>query len=139
MPAGRPTKYDKTYLKTVKLLADLGATTEQIAEFLEVNPDTIYEWANKHPEFSETMRGAKSQVDEEVELALLKRAKGYLRTVERVGKDGEIIPCMEELPPEVNACKLWLINRQPKRWRDKQEVEHSGDLTVNLTLYTKTK
>ena len=38
----------------------------------------------------------------------------------------------EVVLPDVTACRLWLLNRRPGQWRDKQEVEHSGDLTISL-------
>lgn len=139
MPAGRPTKYTKALLKSVKLLSELGATTEQIAEFIDVNPDTIYEWTKVYPEFSETIKGGKSKYDDEIEESLAKRAKGYHRTIERVSKDGGVIPCLEEVPPDVTAIKFWLTNRRAGRWKEKQEVQHSGEITVNLNLFTKTK
>ena len=37
-------------------------------------------------------------------------------------------------PPQVGAIKLWLSNRQPKKWRDTQQVEVSGSLGVSRPL-----
>ena len=34
----------------------------------------------------------------------------------------------KELPPNEGAAMLYLKNRYPDRWRDKQEIEHSGNI-----------
>jgi len=53
-----------------------------------------------------------------------------------LGKDGEPVyaPCAEHLAPDVGAIKLWLLNRQPQRWRDRHEVAMS--LTIEEQLAT---
>ena len=53
----RPTKYKKEFCeKLVKHLSD-GFSFESFAGLVDVCEDTIYEWCNKHPEFSEAKRG----------------------------------------------------------------------------------
>ncbi|QAT40847.1 HNH endonuclease [Clostridium sp. JN-9] len=37
----------------------------------------------------------------------------------------------KEVPPDVTAQIFWLKNRKPGQWRDKQDIEHSGNMTVN--------
>lgn len=136
---GRPTKYEgeKTIKYAVKL-ANLGATNDQIADFLEVNVDTLYEWGEKHPEFSESLKRAKEIHDDQlVEKSLLKRATGYIRTIERLDKDGCAVACQEELPPDPTSMIFWLKNRQPQKWRDRQELEHSGNLSVIVNVNKK--
>jgi hypothetical protein len=32
---------------------------------------------------------------------------------------------VEHIPPDVGAIKLWLTNRAPADWREKQEHEHN--------------
>lgn len=63
-PEGRPTKYipEIIYPKIDQYLAMCGRenmelpTVEGLANHLEVNPDTIYEWDKVHPEFSEYLK-----------------------------------------------------------------------------------
>jgi hypothetical protein len=33
-------------------------------------------------------------------------------------------------PPDTAAASLWLRNRQPAKWRDKTDVEHSGGISL---------
>jgi hypothetical protein len=77
-----------------------------------VAPSTFYEWQIKHPEFRESILKGKRNADAEVAYGLYKRACGYITA------DGK------EIPPDPTAIQFWLKNRQPKLWRDKQEIEH---------------
>ena len=142
MPGGRPTKYDK--VNTPKLayaMALAGRTDDQIAEFLEVNRDTLYDWKKKYPEFSDALKSGKEEPDDLVERSLLARATGYTFDSEKIvvlsmgqglGSETERVPIKEHCPPDVTAQIFWLKNRRPDRWRDKQEVEHTGGISVTL-------
>jgi hypothetical protein len=39
---------------------------------------------------------------------------------------------MEYLPPDPGAAKLWLVNRQPDRWRDTSKVEVEASAKVEI-------
>jgi len=132
---GRPTKYKEEYAQQAFGLAKLGAKDTDLAEFFNVNPDTITEWKRVHEPFSVALSSGKEHFDSEtIENSLRKRATGMTRTVERVGKNGEVIPCIEELPPDPTSMIFWLKNRRPDRWRDKQEHELSGTIGVTPVL-----
>ncbi len=57
--AGQPTKYHKGAGEKVLEGARLGKTIEMIADEMDVHKDTLYEWAKKHPEFSDAMKRAR--------------------------------------------------------------------------------
>ena len=42
--------------------------------------------------------------------------------------EGQVIRAqiVEHVPPDVGAIKLWLGNRRPDKWRDKQEAALTG-------------
>ena len=70
--------------------------------------------------------------------ALLKRALGYDYTEERVEvskengkKSVKTTQTVKHVPPDTTAQIFWLKNRRPDRWRDKQQLEHSGSVDVN--------
>ena len=131
---GRPTKYKPEYCKQAAKLCELGATDADLAEFFEVTESTINLWKLEHSNFSESTVAGKTNHDAEIELALARRAKGFMRVKQVFGPEGTIEMLQEEVPPDTNACSLWLRNRQPQRWRDKQEVEHSGELKLAPAL-----
>lgn len=137
-PGGQPTKFKQEFVEQGQHLARLGFTSQQLADFFKVHIDTLYEWFKVYPGFSETIKSAKDDHDSDlVETSLLKRARGFKRIVQRLSKDGDIIDTEEEVPPDATSMIFWLKNRQQKRWRDKQELEHSG--AVNLTAVIKDK
>ena len=118
-----------------------GLTDEQIAARIGITTSTLYDWKNKYSEFSEALKRGKEVVDIEVENALLKRALGYDYTEERVerSQDGgkkslKTVQMVKHIPPDTTAQIFWLKNRRPDRWRDKQQIEHSGTLEVENPL-----
>jgi len=131
---GRPTKYKPEYVKLAKDYTELGATLEQIARFFEVDVASVNRWIEAHPEFRDAIKETRELADSKVEQSLYKRACGLHKTVEKITKDGEIIAVKEEVPPDTAAAFIWLKNRKPKEWRDKQEVEHSGEVGVTLNI-----
>ena len=110
---GRPTKYRPQYVEQGRKLCFLGATDPELADFFEVSLDSIKEWKNVHPEFSAALKEGKDSRDGQVERSLLRRAMGD-----------------EKYPPDTTACIFWLKNRQPAKWRDKREEEHSGTISL---------
>lgn len=130
---GRPTKYDDKYPKQAYKLCLLGATDIELANFFEVCEDTINEWKRVYSEFSVSIKKGKDQADSEVAHKLFKRATGYAHEdVDIKMFEGQIIQTKltKHYAPDTTAAIFWLKNRQPKTWRDKQEVEHSGALAI---------
>ena len=129
-----------------------GLIDEQIANNIGIHPSTIYDWKKKYPEIAEALKRGKEVIDRQVENALLKRALGYKYdevTQERIFKrdakgdfetdsNGEPIAEMvetkrvtKEVVPDTTAQIFWLKNRKPQQWRDKQEIDHSGNVNIN--------
>lgn len=129
MPAGRPTAYKEEYAELAYKFSLLGATDVKMAEFFGVTEDTLRAWKNRHPEFLGSITRGKAQADAEVADRLYQRAKGYTHPEEKIfNNNGEILRAqtLKHYPPDTQAASLWLRNRQPKIWRDKQEIEHTG-------------
>jgi hypothetical protein len=42
------------------------------------------------------------------------------------------VPYVEHYPPDTNAASLWLRNRQPDKWRDRQQVDVTGTIEHRL-------
>lgn len=108
-----------------------GLIDEQIAENAGITPSTLYEWKKKYPDISEALKKGKEIVDIQVENALLKRALGYSykETKTEGTADGDkVTVTVKEVVPDTTAQIFWLKNRRPDRWRDKQDIEHSGQI-----------
>ncbi len=142
-------KYD-THVKPKLLLIEAwardGLTDEDIYKNLDISHDSFYKYKKEHPELTEALKRGKEEVDVIVENSLFKRALGY--DFEEVTQEPLFNPVTGEpildadgnqkiavtkivrkqVVPDTTAQIFWLKNRKPKEWRDKQELEHSGDL-----------
>lgn len=138
---GRPSKYQPEYAEQAIKLCLLGATDAQLADFFKVSVSTLNLWKIEHPEFSASIKTPKSEADKRVERSLYLRANGYehddvdIRVI-----DGQVIqtPIRKHYPPDTGAAIFWLKNRNPDKWREKQELEHSGSVTVEITRFADT-
>lgn len=139
---GRPTKYRETYIDQAKMLCLMGFTDQQLATFFGVSEKTINTWKEKYPKFLQSIKEGKAQFDEKkVEKALLDRALGVVKTTNKFKaipvKDDEgnvtgsemvlVERIEEEVPSDVRALQIWLYNRDPERWRQKQEIHVTGE------------
>ena len=112
----RETKYIKygwdEKLEVIEGWARDGLTDEQIASKMGINPDTLYKYKKRYPEFSEALKKGKEVIDRQVEKVLLEKA----------------------IEGNMTAIIFWLKNRKPNTWRDRQEhkVEQDGNITINV-------
>jgi hypothetical protein len=125
---GRPTKLSDERIEQAGILCRKGFTNLELAEFFKVDEKTIYNWQDKNPSFFQALKENKDLHDDEVEASLAKSAKGFMRTVEKIDRFGGVIAVQEEVPPNPTSLIFWLKNRRPEKWRDKQEIEHSGEV-----------
>lgn len=117
-----------------------GLIDEQIAANIGISRETLYQWKNKYSDISDALKKGKEVVDIQVENALLKRALGYEYTevtqeICENAESGEMElrvtkKVTKEVVPDTTAQIFWLKNRRPDKWRDKQDIEHSGGLSV---------
>lgn len=117
---GRPTSYQKSYLKRAEKLALLGLTEEQMAAAFDVTKPTLRAWKKAHPEFLAAITRAKDEADADVAVALRQRAMGYSHKAVRILQNNGVpvvVPYTEHYPPDTQAAAIWLYNRQPALWR----------------------
>ena len=117
-----------------------GGTVRKLAAALGIHHDTIYEWIKKYPEYADAVQRGKDDFNgASVEVALLKRAKGFRykehtmespQIVIRPGVNEDIVreilknppkPVLTKtvtklVPPETQAIQFFLKNRLPIRW-----------------------
>lgn len=134
-PPGRPSKFKEEFADQARKFCLLGATDAQLAEFFGVCEATINNWKLEHPEFLESIKRGKLQADADVADRLYQRAMGFEHDDVHVSNHQGMItltPIRKIHAPDTTAAIFWLKNRQSKNWRDKQEVEHSGNLFDSL-------
>ncbi|NUF49512.1 terminase [Gilliamella sp. ESL0250] len=125
----RPTNYREEYAEQARKLCLLGYTDKQLADFFNVSEQTINTWKTKHPQFLESIKKGKEIADVDVVESLYKRAIGIEYEEVELKTDGKnkskrVIKKL--IPPDTTAQIFWLKNRQPHKWRDKQEIDHQS-------------
>ncbi len=135
---GRPKKYNpEKMLPVIEECAGKGYTDKEVAGKIGIGTSAFYEWLKEFPEFSEAIKRGKKVADNKVEQKLYKRALGYkykettkepsLLDVKKLVKTKVVI---KHLAPDIGAIKMWLCNRKPKEWRDKQDINLGGEVTI---------
>jgi hypothetical protein len=135
----RPSKFKPEFIAQAEKLCRLGATDIEVADFLEVDVRTLYRWKGENEAFCHALKAGKEVSDERVERSLFSRATGYehdevdIRVVA-----GALVrtPIRKYYPPDTTAAIFWLKNRKPAEWRDKQDIEHSGEVKVSKVTRT---
>jgi len=143
--AGRKGKYEYWISPDGLLLiegwARDGLSKEQIARNIGCSRDTLNEWEKKFPDISDALKKGREVVVREVENALIKRAKGYdieetteeLRFNRSTGQSELIVTkrVKKHVAPDTGAAAFVLKNYAPDKWRDRKDVEISGQLDTN--------
>ena len=136
--AGRPPIYDEIrHPMLARALARQGMIEDEIAVALNIGRATISRWKLKHPEFRDAMRQGKDPINREVEGELLTncRTRQVVKTIEETRPDPndpkktikiKRIESHEEAG-KVTAQKFFLINREPRNWRNQQDVYINDD------------
>lgn len=133
---GRPTDYRGAVTCELVATAPLPATVAQLAEHLGTSYRVLYDWMEAHPAFLQAVTRRRAEADDNIEGSLYGRGLGYTTTVteERLDKDGCVHALNKDvhLPADPNAAMNWLKNRRPDQWREKTEVEITGDFVERV-------
>jgi DNA-binding XRE family transcriptional regulator len=138
MAGGRPSKYKEEYAEQAYKLCLLGATDKSLADFFEVSEQTLNAWKSQQPKFLESLKRGKEIADATVAQKLYHRAIGYehpeIITATHQGQITDTMEVTKHYAPDPTAAIFWLKNRKPKEWRDKQDIEHSGSISIEKML-----
>ncbi len=130
MAAGRPSDYKEEYAEQARKLCLLGSIDEELADFFECSVSTLNNWKQAHPEFMESIKQGKQIADANVVDRLYKKAMGYscpeTKIVSYEGQVTDQVDIVKHYPPDATAAIFLLKNRQPKKWRDRQEIDNTS-------------
>lgn len=157
-PVGRASIWEKidmpSKLKMVEGWAKNGSTNNEIAEMLGISRDLFYNWQKREPSFAEAIKKGKYESNGEILQASFKTATGYYQPVtepfkvktlkqfeEANGKKfwdevEEIVDhsYMKYFPPNTSMQIFMLKNRLPLEYKDKHDIDHSGDMSINIQV-----
>jgi hypothetical protein len=85
-----------------------GLSNDQLADNIGIDRSTFYRWKNDNKDFRDILKEDREYVLGSVVNVLYQKA----------------------LEGDMNAIKFILTNRQRKEWREKQEVELSGEVGI---------
>ncbi len=106
---GRTSKFRREYNKIARQMCKIGATDTEIAEALDIDRTTLWDWKRLHTAFANAFVDGREKADERVKRRLYERAV---------------------IDGDVGACQWWLKNRKPREWADRQEIVTAKQITV---------
>ncbi|WP_157035699.1 terminase small subunit-like protein [Sphingobium chungbukense] len=109
--AGRPTDFTPELGEQILALMAEGLSLAAAAAELNIHRQRVYEWEDRHPEFADTVKLARSKRQAFLERRLLRASEG----------------------PVVTSTIFALKNAGQGDWRDKVETEHSGEINQKIT------
>lgn len=112
--AGRPTAYKPEYCEMLLQHCEEGYTFEAFAGRLRVCTQTLYNWEKEHPEFLEAKKAALNVMLYSDQIVLNHGAKGLIENY--------------------NAASQIFKMKAVHKWSDKQEIDLSGNLNINLSI-----
>lgn len=110
---GRKLKPLPATLEQIETLGGMGLTIEEICQYLGITKKTLYKRMHDQPEVGEAVERGRVRANTQVNRSLFKRATE---------------------DHDTTAMIWWQKNRQPDRWRDRHELEHSGGLKFDGKL-----
>jgi len=136
MPGGRHSSFRDEFVVTAHQLSLLGYSDARIARVLglKVGSDTdnpLRRWKARFPAFATALARGREVSSGRVAASLYERAIGYSHPATKVfppRKSGDppiVVPYTERFPPDVEAAKFILTNREPDLWSNKQTIEHN--------------
>ena len=114
MGAGRPSKYEKRFCQVAREFLSNGYSVKALAGEIGVNYSTLYQWADKNPEFYDALKDGQAA-----------SARWWEATLRQVASTGE---------GNASAAIFGVKNRSQEEWRDKIEQDHtSSDRSMTPT------
>lgn len=126
MKMGRPTKYKRKYCNQLIEHMNKGYSFETFGAVIDVNPDTLFEWAKKHKDFSEAKHLAFNKC------RLFWEKAGIEGMQNQTYRKGNV-----SITKSLNA-HIWSMNLRArfKEWRnvDKPEVTTTENVASKLVI-----
>lgn len=138
---GRKPTFTQKHKEVMLKLAPRGFSNDEIADIIGCDRATFYRWLQKDPVLGDSLKLAKVEVDDQVERSLLEKAVGGYTTeevTEEVNPEtGNVITRIikkKQHASDTTSMIFWLKNRRPDTWREKRDIEVTGDSVINIKV-----
>jgi len=145
---GRRNNYEllvKPRLKEIRWWRRDGILEDEIVKRLGVSLSSFQDYKNKYSELLDAIKKGRQHCNYVVEDSLFKRAIGYeyeeTKTIfdpSGAGKNQPTITKIEKtkkfIPPDVTAQIFYLKNCWKEKYKDRQDVHHSGEMNLRNTV-----
>lgn len=123
MAGGRPSTYSESLINEICERRAMGESMKAICGDDHMpSRSTVHKWLAEQPEFSDRYARA-CEIDADIEFDALQDIAD------------------EATPQDVQVAKLridtrkWVLSkRNPKKWGDRQEIEHTGDVSLSVRI-----
>lgn len=138
---GQYTEYQTGMCDLLKSMAEKDTefygTVYQICTLLNCSTQSYYNWRNEHPEFADAVKYALFIGSQNCLKSLFERANGISKTVtkrviERADGKTQYEYITVTNPPDTQALKFILTNRDPDNWKEKVDVKQTGNLIITF-------
>lgn len=107
-------------LSEASQLALLGMADSQLAQWWNIDMQTLLDWKLACPEFLQVIEQGRKRSDPQSSQALYRSAIGYSQQEFRLIKTGngqtKTVAVERHVIPDVQACMYWLKYRCPEQW-----------------------
>ena len=128
-----PSKFTPEMERMATKLAAKGIPDHEIADRLDITRQTLANWKVAHPGLFNKLNELKELHDRSVERSLYERATGFSSLEDKVmmvkGKP-TVVTVNKYYPPDPTSMIFWLKNRQPRKWRERIELDHGMKLKL---------
>lgn len=137
--------YSEKIIEQIRKLKLKGVSNKKICKKLGINETTFYQWKNDKPEFSKMLEDCHRVISDDLDESLLKLAKGMTlveTTKEPIILKGEMVSpklritkkVTKHIAPNINAIQYYKNNMDPIQWRDRKNVEHTGEVELKHSI-----
>lgn len=129
--------YPSELMQYAKQTPSFSSTFQEIADLFQVSRNTIRIWCRTQPEFGDTVKQIQDGRNDYMAQKLFHAAAGYPYEERKIVRDQDGMLLKEEitekyLPENIQAIRLWLINRNGTEWKAKPEDAVQANVTINL-------
>lgn len=114
-----------------------GWTERDIASELGISYAGFRNYKKQYLELKGVLTENKKVADDAAKGALFKKVTGYTYTkeIKERDEDGKLVTVKKvtmEIPPDTQAAKFWLSNRDPENWKNRETKDISAHLDANI-------